>query len=58
MLEMKITTKAQLLKLLQGSDIKLVAATDVHKPEDLNEVKKKGLLMLRNGPVTAILVAG
>jgi hypothetical protein len=57
MLEMKITTKQQLMKLLAGSEIKVVAARDVHKPEDLNDIKKTALQMLRNGPVTVILVS-
>ncbi len=57
MLEMKITTKQQLMKLLAGSDVKMVVAMDIENPEDLNELKKAGLKMLRTKPVTAFLVA-
>jgi hypothetical protein len=57
MLEMHITTKSQLMELLAGSEIKLVVAKDVHDSEDLNDIKKSALQMLRNGPVTAFLVA-
>ena len=57
MLEMKITTKQQLMKLLAGSEIKLVVAMDIENSEDLNDLKKAGLKMLRNKPVTAFLVA-
>ena len=57
MLEMKITTKQQLMKLLAGSEIKLVVAMDIEEPDDLNDLKKAGLKMLRTKPVTAFLVA-
>jgi hypothetical protein len=57
MLEMKITTKQQLLKLLAATDIKAVVAQDVHDQEDLNDVKKSALKMLRTGPLTAFLVS-
>jgi hypothetical protein len=57
MLEMKITTKQQLMKLLAGSDIKQVVAMDIEKPDDLNDLKKAGLKMLRTKPVTAFLVS-
>ncbi len=58
MLQMNIKTKQDLLKLLQGSEIKLVVAKDVFTPEDLNEVKKSALSMLRNkSPITVFLVA-
>ena len=57
MLEMKITTKQQLMKLLAGSEIKLVVAMDIEESDDLNELKKAGLKMLRTKPVTAFLVS-
>jgi L-lysine 2,3-aminomutase len=57
MLEMKITTKQQLMKLLAGSEIKLVVAMDIEEPDELNDLKKAGLKMLRTKPVTAFLVA-
>lgn len=58
MLQMHIKTKKDLLKLLEGSEIKLVVAKDVFDPEDLNEVKKAALNMLRNkSPITVFLVA-
>jgi hypothetical protein len=57
MLEMKITTKQQLMKLLAGSEIKFVVAMDIEEPDDLNDLKKAGLKMLRTKPVTAFLVA-
>ena len=58
MLEMKITTKQQLMKLLQGSDIKVVIAKDIESADDLEQLKKSGQTMLRNGKsITAFLVA-
>ncbi len=57
MLEMKITNKQQLMKLLASSDIKQVVAMDIENPEDLNDLKKAGLQILRTKPVTAFLVA-
>lgn len=57
MLEMKITTKQQLMKLLAGSEIKLVVAMDIEEPDDLNELKKAGLKILRSKSITAFLVA-
>jgi hypothetical protein len=58
MLEMKITTKQQLMKLLQGSDIKVVIAKDIGSTDDLDQLKKSGQTMLRNGKsITAFLVA-
>lgn len=57
MLEMKITTKQQLMKLLAGSEIKSIVAMDIKEPDDLNELKKSGLKMLRSKSITAFLVA-
>lgn len=58
MLQMNISNKQELLKLIQKANIRRVVAKDIHKPEDLNEVKKSGLEMLRDKKsITAILVA-
>ena len=58
MLELHIKTKSELLKLLQGSDIKLVVAKDVDSVEDLKDAMKSGESMLRTKKhLTLFLVA-
>jgi len=57
MLQMKISTKQQLLRLLQEADIKQVIAKDIHFPSDFDDFKKSALQMLRSRPVTVILVS-
>lgn len=58
MLQITVSTKQELIKLIQSSNISRVVAKDIHQPEDLNEVKKAGVAMMRDKKqITAILVA-
>jgi hypothetical protein len=58
MLQKNINTKQDLIKLIQSSDIKQVIARDIHVPEDLNEVKKLAIQMMRNKKsITVFIVA-
>jgi hypothetical protein len=56
MLQMKITTKQQLLDLLKSSNIKQVVAKDIHVPDDLNDLKKSAIGLMKSGQVTAFVV--
>jgi hypothetical protein len=58
MLEKKINTKQELLKLLQAATISQVVAKDIHIADDVNVIKKEGLKMLQEKKkVTVILLA-
>ena len=57
MLEVKITSKQQLIKLLQETNIKEVVAKDLRVPDDINEFKKSVLPLMRSSSVTVFAVA-
>lgn len=57
MLQINITTKQDLLKLIQSSDIKQVLARDIHVPDDLNDIKKSAIQMMKSKKITVFVVA-
>ena len=58
MLEKKITTKQELLKVLQSSSISKVMGTDLHSANDLEEVLRSAKSLMRQWRrVTVFVVA-
>jgi hypothetical protein len=58
MLQININTKQELIKLIQSSDIRQVIARDIHVPDDLNEMKKSAIqLMKSKKSITVFVVA-
>lgn len=57
MLEQKITTKHDLIKLLQASVIKKIIASDIESSVDLEKIKKEVEKLIRsNQNVTIIAI--
>lgn len=57
MLQININTKQELLKLIQSSDIKQVLARDIRIPDDLNDIKKSAIQMMKSKKITVFVVA-
>jgi len=56
MLEKVITTKQELIKLLQSSNIRKIIASDVHKESEINELAKSAKQILRSNSQVTIFV--
>jgi hypothetical protein len=57
MLQLNITSKQELMRLLQAANINKVVAKDIRSPEDLNDFKKESLALLqKHKSITAFLV--